>query len=77
MRQIPSPKLAFNPSQANPMCYSERFLSNAFFLFGDQCYQQISGTAMGTRLTVTYANIYMSVVLAAFFQAQPPAPFED
>ena len=37
-------------------------LNNNYIEFDDKMYRQIKGTAMGTPLAVTYANIYLSVL---------------
>ena len=39
-------------------------LHNNYIIFGDKIFRQIKGTAMGTPLAVSYANIYLSVLEA-------------
>ncbi|CAJ0957188.1 unnamed protein product [Ranitomeya imitator] len=40
----------------------EFILRRNYFLFGDDYYQQLRGTAMGSNVAPTYANIYMAVL---------------
>ena len=50
-------------------------LNNNYLCFGNKVYRQIRGTAMGTPLAVTYANIYLCVletqVLKKCFTSNP------
>ena len=46
-----------------------------FFEFNNQIKQQISGTAIGTKCTPTYACIFMHNMETEFLEAQTDKPF--
>jgi hypothetical protein len=43
-------------------------LTNNYFSFGDLCFHQLQGTAMGTPAAVDYANIFLAVLEYDVFQ---------
>ncbi len=45
-----------------------------YFEFAGLIFQQIMGTAMGTALSPTIANIFMSVILSKFLHTQRSQP---
>ena len=49
-------------------------LSTNYFMFDDQYYLQISGTAMGTRFAPSYADIYMAEVEEHYIMTQEYKP---
>ncbi|CAJ0954326.1 unnamed protein product [Ranitomeya imitator] len=59
--------VALSGSDVSPDCAQlvlrllEFILRRNFFLFGDDYYQQLRGTAMGSNVAPTYANIYMAL----------------
>lgn len=53
---IPPPFIKFITS------LTQFVLCNNYITFGDSCWLQIKGTAMGTPLAVTFANIYLSML---------------
>ena len=50
-------------------------MKNIFLEFNNQIKQQISGTAIGTKCTPTYACIFMHNVETEFLEAQTDKPF--
>ena len=54
---------------------AEFVLKNNFFEFNNQIKQQISGTAIGTKCTPTYACIFMHNMETEFLEAQTDKPF--
>ena len=51
---------SYKPSNGNILKLLEMVLKMNNFQFNDKNYLQINGTAMGTRVAPTYANLYMS-----------------
>ena len=49
---------------------AEFVLKNNYFQFSDKVYQQISGTAIGTKFAPLYACIFMDQVKSKFLQTQ-------
>ena len=49
---------------------AEFVLKNNYFQFSDKVYQQISGTAIGTKFAPPYACIFMNQVKSNFLQTQ-------
>ena len=54
---------------------AEFVLKNNFFEFNNQIKQQISGTAIGTKFTPTYACIFIDKVETEFLETQADKPF--
>lgn len=51
------------PQHVEPLCYLLKLvLTNNILRVGDQTYQQIHGTAMGTPVAVQFANLFMFAV---------------
>ena len=53
---------------------AEFVLKNNYFQFSDKVYQQISGTAIGTKFAPPYACIFMDQVESKFLQTQKFQP---
>ena len=53
---------------------AEFVLKNNYFQFSDKVYQQISGTAIGTKFAPPYACIFMDQVEGKFLQTQKLQP---
>ena len=53
---------------------AEFVLKNNYFQFSDKVYQQISGTAIGTKFAPPYACIFMDQVKSKFLQTQKFQP---
>jgi hypothetical protein len=53
---------------------AELVLKNNVFRFKDQTYLQVRGTAMGTRMAPSYANLFMSKLEENFMANQPCLP---
>ena len=53
---------------------AEFVLKNNYFQFLDKVYQQISGTAIGTKFAPPYACIFMDQVESKFLQTQKLQP---
>ena len=49
-------------------------LTNNAFCFGEEFFLQTHGTAMGTRMAPSYANIFMGILEEAFLAEQPLSP---
>ena len=49
-------------------------ISNNYFEFSEQFFQQISGTAIGTKFGPPYACIYIEEVETEFLQTQKLKP---
>lgn len=47
-------------------------LMNNYFEFGDNIYHQRTGTAMGTNVAPTYANLFMGVFEGQYFLSNYP-----
>lgn len=50
------------PSTEDLVNLASQILTNNAFTFAGQCYLQIHGTAMGTRMAPSYANIFMGSI---------------
>jgi hypothetical protein len=46
-------------------------LINNTFKFGGHYYHQIQGTAMGTKMALSYANLFMADMKQHFLKTQP------
>ena len=53
---------------------TEFVLKNNYFQFSDKAYQQISGTAIGTKFAPPYACIFMDQLEIKFTQTQKFQP---
>jgi hypothetical protein len=53
---------------------TEMVLKNNIFRFKDVCYLQIQGTAMGTKMAPSYANLFMAQLETKFLSNQPCTP---
>ena len=53
---------------------TEFVLKNNYFQFSDKAYQQISGTAIGTKFAPPYACIFMDQLESKFTQTQKFQP---
>ena len=53
----------------------EWVLTNNFIVFGDTYWLQIKGTAMGTPVAVTFANIYLGMLEYALAHNPETEPF--
>ena len=49
-------------------------LKENVFSFGDKIFQQVHGTAMGTKMAPSYANTFMDQLERNFLQHQPIKP---
>ena len=52
-------------------------LHNNFFSYNDKFYRQTFGTAMGARMAVKYANIYMGVKWLSTLKYTTHKPYHD
>ena len=62
-----------NPTE-NPFKMAEFVLKNNLFRFNNKVFQQISGTAIGTKFAPPYACIYMDRVEQDFLETQELQP---
>ena len=49
----------------------EVVLTSSHFEFNDRCYHQVSGTAMGTKLAPSYANLFMTNIEEKYVYTSP------
>ena len=64
-----------SPSRTNELCSLIEFiLKNNYFQFHDRFYHQINGTAMGTKMAPSFANLFMASLDQPLFEASPKKP---